>query len=358
MFCLMGTMEIKNDMEKRFKTVAVLKGGISSEREVSLRSGEAIAQGLRDGGYEVVEVDVSTKEISLPIGVEAVFVALHGTFGEDGTVQRVLEEMKIPYTGSDPESCRIAFDKVLTRDRLEANGIPVPAGEVLSDSSARKISLPLVVKPPREGSSVGCHLVFNEAEWEAAFSDAVQYSGEALVEEYIPGRELTVGVVGVGMSNIEQGMKNVEDREGFGRERTQGTQNKECSEVDSLCPMRSFVANSDLQVLPVVEIHTASEWYDFAAKYVTGDTQYTVPAELPAETTEQLQAIALKTFECLGAEGFGRVDFRLSPDGIPYVLELNSIPGFTATSLLPKAAEAAGIGFSELCCRIMEKAHL
>lgn len=298
-----------SDMKKRFNQVAVLKGGISSEREVSLRSGAAIAQGLRDGGYEVVEVDVSTKEIYLPIGVEAVFVALHGTFGEDGEVQRILEEMKIPYTGSDPESCRIAFDKVLTRERLEANGIPVPAGEVLSNPSARKILIPLVVKPPREGSSVGCHLVFNEAEWEPAFSDAVQYSGEALVEDYIPGRELTVSVV-------------------------------------------------DNQVLPVVEIRTASEWYDFEAKYVTGDTQYTVPAELPSETTEQLQSIALKTFECLGAEGFGRVDFRLSPDGMPYVLELNSIPGFTATSLLPKAAEAAGIGFSELCCRIMEKAHL
>jgi D-alanine-D-alanine ligase len=111
-------------------------------------------------------------------------------------------------------------------------------------------------------------------------------------------------------------------------------------------------------VLPVVEIRTASEWYDFEAKYVTGDTQYTVPAELSDETTEQLQAIALKTFECLDAEGFGRIDFRLSPDGKPYVLELNSIPGFTATSLLPKAAEAAGVGFSELCCRIMEQAHL
>ncbi len=296
-------------MEKRFKRVAVLKGGISSEREISLRSGTAIAQGLREGGYEVVEIDVVVRTIDLPAGVEAVFVALHGTFGEDGEVQQVLEKLKMPYTGSGIESCRIAFDKVLTRERLAAHGILVPAGEVLSDATVRKISLPLVVKPPCEGSSVGCHRVFEEADWEAAFADAAQYSGEALVEEYIPGRELTVGLV-------------------------------------------------DDEALPVVEIRTASDWYDFEAKYVTGDTQYTVPAELSDETTEQLKAIALKTFECLGAEGFGRVDFRLSPEGIPYVLELNSIPGFTATSLLPKAAEAAGIGFSELCCRIMERARL
>jgi D-alanine-D-alanine ligase len=221
----------------------------------------------------------------------------------------MLVDMGMPYTGSGAESCRVAFDKVLTRDRLSANGIPVPPGEVLKNSHHRKIPVPLVVKPPREGSSVGCHLVSNDKEWDVAFADAVSYSGEALVEQYIPGQELTVGVV-------------------------------------------------DGQVLPVVEIKTASEWYDFDAKYVTGETQYIVPAELASETTRMLQEIALNTFHCLDAEGFGRVDFRLSPEGDPYVLELNSIPGFTASSLLPKAAESAGIGFPELCCRILELAHL
>jgi len=288
--------------------------------------------------------------------------------GEDGEIQRVLAKIKVPYTGSNAESCRVAFDKVLTRERLEANGIPVPRGEVLVDSADRKIPFPVVVKPPCEGSSVGCHLVFDESGWDAAFADAVQFSGEALVEEYIPGRELTVGVVGI--SNIEQGSGNFEgggklahNNEYLGHERTQETQkNKEQLGMEPLSSMRSYAANSGaegkLQVLPVVEIRTAGEWYDFEAKYVTGDTQYTVPAELPSETTAELQAIALKTFECLEAEGFGRVDFRLAPEGKPYVLELNSIPGFTATSLLPKAAEAAGTGFSELCCRIMELAHL
>ncbi|MCF7817816.1 MAG: D-alanine--D-alanine ligase [Kiritimatiellales bacterium] len=294
-------------MARKWDKVAVLKGGVSSEREVSLRSGAAIAKGLREGGYTVEEVDLTSVELTLPADVQAVFVALHGSFGEDGGIQQILTDLQMPFTGSGAESCRVAFDKVLTRDRLLENGIPVPVGEVVSVSSDRKIPVPLVVKPPREGSSVGCHLVFEECEWEVAFADAVRHSGVALVEEYIPGRELTIGVV-------------------------------------------------DGQVLPVVEIKTASKWYDFNAKYVTGDTQYVVPAELSPETTDELQAIALQTFHCLEAEGFGRIDFRLTPEGKPYVLELNSIPGFTATSLLPKAAQSAGIGFSELCCRIMELA--
>lgn len=296
-------------MDRKFNKVAVLKGGVSSEREVSLKSGAAVAQGLRDGGYEVVEVDVDSRGLALPSGVEAVFVALHGQFGEDGEVQALLAEAGVPFTGSGAASSRLSFDKVLTRARLTENDVPVPKGEVLKTASERSLPLPVVVKPPREGSSVGCYLVFKESEWNFAFAGAVKFSGEALVEEYIPGRELTVGIVGN-------------------------------------------------QVLPVVEIKPAAEWYDFAAKYETGDTEYMVPAKLESEIAEQLQAIALKTFECLGAEGFGRVDFRLSPEGQPYVLELNAIPGFTATSLLPKAAQSAGIGFSALCCRIMEQAHL
>ena len=304
-------------MGRKYNRVAVLKGGVSSEREVSLRSGAAIAQGLRDGGYEVEEIDITSRIFSMPENIDAVFVALHGQFGEDGEIQRMLTEMGLPFTGSGAESSHVSFDKVLTRDRLQQNGILVPKGEVLKTAADRTIPVPLVVKPPREGSSVGCYLVFEEHVWESAFEGAVQYSGEALVEEYIPGRELTVGV------------------------------------VES--PQNETVATR-FQVLPVVEIKPASKWYDFAAKYVTGDTQYVVPADLDADIAEQLQDIALKTFRCLGAEGFGRIDFRLSPEGNPYVLELNAIPGFTATSLLPKAAQAAGIGFSALCCRIMESA--
>ncbi|MDF7798914.1 D-alanine--D-alanine ligase [Pontiellaceae bacterium B1224] len=295
--------------ERRFSRVAVLKGGVSSEREVSLKSGAAIAQGLREGGYDVTEIDIVLEDFRIPEGVEAVFVALHGRFGEDGEIQGKLAELGIPFTGSGAESSRISFDKVLTRECLAKHGVPLPAGEVITFSKDRNIPVPLVVKPPREGSSVGCHLVFEESEWETAFADAVSFSPDVLVEEYIPGRELTVGVVGG-------------------------------------------------QVLPVVEIKPNGEWYDFEAKYITGDTSYVCPAELEPELVAELQSIALKTFQCLEASTFGRVDFRLSPENKPYVLELNAIPGFTATSLLPKAAQAAGIGFSELCCRIMEQAHL
>jgi D-alanine-D-alanine ligase len=296
-------------MGKRFKKVAVLKGGVSSERAVSLKSGAAVAEGLREGGYDVLEIDIVDRAFSLPEDVEAVFIALHGAFGEDGEIQQILCDRGVPFTGSGAESSRVSFDKVLTRERLGQNGIPVPAGELLQTSAERTLPFPLVVKPPREGSSVGCHIVMDEAGWEDAFVDAVSFSGTALAEEYIPGRELTVGIV-------------------------------------------------ENQVLPVVEIRPNTEWYDYEAKYITGDTTYICPAELDEALTKQLQATALKTFESLGASGFGRVDFRLSPEGRPYVLELNAIPGFTATSLLPKAAGSAGIGFSELCCRIMESAHL
>lgn len=296
-------------MERMYNKVAVLKGGISSEREVSLKSGTAIAQGLRDGGYIVSEIDVVSEDFAIPEGVEAVFVALHGRFGEDGGVQRRLLDLKVPFTGSGAESSRISFDKVLTRTCLQAHGIPVAKGEVLTSSKDRTLSLPVVVKPPREGSSMGCHLVKEESAWEDAFADAAHFSGDVLVEDYIPGRELTVGVV-------------------------------------------------DGEVLPVVEIRPAVEWYDYDAKYLAGDTEYACPAELSAELAAELQSIALKSFEVLGAENFGRIDFRLSPENKPYVLELNAIPGFTATSLLPKAAGSVGIGFSALCCRIMELAHL
>lgn len=296
-------------MNRKYERVAVLMGGISSERAVSLKSGAAIAQGLRDGGYSVEEIDITSRRFSLPEEMDAVFVALHGEFGEDGEIQQQLLDMQVPFTGSGAESSHVSFDKVLTRERLMAKGIPVAKGEVLKRASDRTLPVPLVVKPPREGSSVGCFLVFEEEAWTAAFEGAAKFSGDVLVEEFIPGRELTVGIVG-------------------------------------------------RDVLPVIEIKPASEWYDFNAKYVTGNTEYVVPAQLDQVLTERLQSMALKTFDGLGAEGFGRVDFRLSPADEPYVLELNAIPGFTATSLLPKAADAAGIGFSELCCRIMESAHL
>ncbi len=291
-------------MTKRFQNVAVLKGGFSAEREVSLQSGTAVAAGLREAGYTVIEIDVVAPDFTIPEGIEAVFIALHGTFGEDGGAQARLEELGIPYVGAGVEASRIAFDKCLTEVALRKACVPVPESETLRAGESRTLPLPVAVKPPRQGSSVGCHLIFAETEWSEAFADALQYDQEILVQQFIPGREFTVGVV-------------------------------------------------DGEVLPVVEIVTAEGWYDYAAKYEVDTTRYVVPAELEAQKVSEIQAMTRKTFEVLDCRDFGRVDFRMTQEGELFVLELNTIPGFTAHSLLPKAAAAAGIDFPSLCDRIM-----
>ncbi|MFA6173630.1 MAG: D-alanine--D-alanine ligase [Kiritimatiellales bacterium] len=296
-------------MKKPFKNVAVLKGGFSAEREVSLESGAAIANGLRKAGYAVTEIDVTTPDFTVPKGIDAVFIALHGTFGEDGGAQTRLTELGVPYVGADAAASRRSFDKLLTEKCLRAAGVPVPESETLRRGNQRTLSLPVAVKPPRQGSSVGCSLVFNEADWAPAMEDALKYDDEILVQRFIPGREFTVGIV-------------------------------------------------DGEVLPIVEIVTAAGWYDYTAKYKADTTRHVIPAELDAGTAARMQAATLKTFIALGARGFGRVDFRMTPEGELFVLELNTIPGFTSHSLLPKAAAAAGIEFSVLCDRIMKTASL
>lgn len=296
-------------MPKHFKNVAVLKGGFSAEREVSLESGGAIAANLRKAGYTVTEIDVTAPDFTVPDGIEAVFIALHGTFGEDGGVQARLTELGLPYVGADVESSRRSFDKLLTEICLRKAGVPVPESETLRPGEKPAMKPPAAVKPPRQGSSVGCHLVFREEEWAAALADAFKYDNEVLVQRFIPGREFTVGIV-------------------------------------------------DGQVLPIVEIVTAAGWYDYTAKYKVDTTRYVIPAELDAATAARMQKTALKTFEALGARGFGRVDFRMTPEGEQFVLELNTIPGFTSHSLLPKAAAVAGIEFPALCDRIMKTASL
>lgn len=296
-------------MQKTFHHVAVLKGGFSAEREVSLESGAAIAKGLRQAGYVVTEIDVTSPDFTVPAGVEAVFIALHGTFGEDGGAQARLTELGLPYVGAGVEASRIAFDKILTEECLLKAGVPVPASEILQRGDDPTMEPPVAVKPPRQGSSVGCSLVFSEDEWPLALADAWQYDDEIMVQRFIPGREFTVGVV-------------------------------------------------DGQVLPIVEIVTAAGWYDYTAKYKVDTTRYVVPAELDGDVTAQMQKLALATFTALGARGFGRVDVRMTPEGGMYVLELNTIPGFTSHSLLPKAAAAAGIEFPVLCDRIMKTASL
>lgn len=295
--------------KKRFERVAVLKGGVSIEREVSLRSGAAVAQGLRQAGYQVMEIDVTSRALDLPAEIEAVFIVLHGEFGEDGQVQALLEQLRIPYTGADAGASMLAFDKGLTKHLLARHGIATADYELLRKGQARTLPLPVVVKPVRQGSSFGVHKVTKESEWAPALADALQYAGEALVEAYIAGKELTVGIV-------------------------------------------------DGEVLPVIEIRAPDNNYDYRAKYTKGVTEYLVPAPITEAETRRAQELARQTFHALNCRALGRIDLRLQPDGRMYVLELNSIPGFTETSLLPKAAAAAGYDFASLCDRILQLAAI
>lgn len=292
---------------KRFKRIAVLYGGPSNERDVSRASGMAVARALKGKGYDVVDLDLPGRELFLPEGIEAVFIAMHGTFGEDGDLQAILAAKGVPYTGSGPEASRVAFDKLASKAIFERAAINCPRYEVLTRGARRTLDIPVVVKPPREGSSVGLSCVTSEAAWEKAFEKALAIDGEVLVESYIEGRELTVGIV-------------------------------------------------DDQVLPVVEIRPRGGVYDYEHKYTKGMTEYRCPAPLEAGEARLCQDLGWRTFEALGCRGLGRVDIRLTPDGVPFVLEMNTIPGFTETSLLPKAAQAAGMSFADLCERILNLA--
>jgi D-alanine-D-alanine ligase len=298
-----------NAQPRQFKNVAVLKGGPSSERPISLKSGAAVANGLRTAGYQVVEVDITGRTLDLPSPVEAVFIALHGEFGEDGQIQKILESHSIPYTGSGPEASRLSFDKRLSKQIFVKAGIPTAPYETLGPNAKLTLPLPVVVKPPCQGSTIGIFKVNSQAEWATAFQESIRYDGEIIAETFIPGRELTVSVVG----------------------------------------------NT---VLPVIEIVAPDGWYDFDAKYNKGQSRHLCPAPLDNALTERASEIALSTFKALGCRGLGRIDFRLTPTGELFVLELNNIPGFTETSLLPEAAQAAGIDFPALCSRIMEMATL
>lgn len=294
------------------KRVAVVMGGTSSEREVSLRSGAAVVEGLKEAGLDVVPVVLNEDRIDcLPEGVEAVFLALHGGFGENGGAQADLDGLGVPYTGPGAAASRITIDKVETKRILDAAGVPTAPYEVLPrGAESTRLPLPVVVKPPRDGSSVGVSKVTRPEQWAEALKLArdADPCGDVLVETYIPGREWTVGVIGN-------------------------------------------------EALPVVEIQAPDGWYGFTEKYTKGMTQYAFPeSEDDAPLVARCQMLALKAFEAVGCRGVSRIDFRVAPDGSPYVLEINTIPGFTATSLLPKAAAKRGLSFSALCVRLLETA--
>lgn len=292
--------------------VGVLLGGPSAEREVSLKSGRAVSRALKESGYRVVEIG-EQEEIEAGIrshSLSAAFISLHGRFGEDGEVQRLLEEMDLPYTGSGIEASRRAMDKAVSRDLFAAAGLPVPRGIVFQageDPKDLPFSFPVVVKPVREGSSIGLSLVRSPEEFGPAVDRARCCDREILIEEFIPGRELTVGVL------------------------------------------------SD-RPLPLVEIKPKNPFFDFEAKYVQGRSEFTVPACLPPQLYRRVQELGLAAHRVLGCFSYSRADVILSPTGQPFLLEVNTIPGFTATSLLPQAASAAGIDFPELCRRLLADA--
>lgn len=292
--------------------IAVLMGGPGSEREVSLASGKAVLKALLELGLDAVPVDITTTEITLPDGIGLAFNVIHGTFGEDGQLQDALEKLGIPYTGAGPDSSRIAFDKNLAKAAFIAHGVPTPRAEIIDVSNGPKLpsfAAPFVVKPPREGSSVGVHIVRRQAQAEAAMADAAKYGNDILVEEFIGGKELTVAIL-------------------------------------------------DDVALPIVQITPPEGVYDMASKYpwLSGakGSEYQCPADLDLETTMAVQAAALAAHRALGVEIYSRVDVLLDSQNRPYVLEANTIPGMTETSLLPKAAAAIGISFPELCKKIAE----
>lgn len=290
--------------------ITVMLGGPSAEREVSLRTGAAVAMALRSRGHTVHELDPRDPNWKLPAGTEVVFLALHGTYGEDGTVQRELDKLGVPYTGCDAESSRIAFDKVLTKQSCMEASVPTARFVAVSSADAPvppDFVPPLVVKPVRQGSSVGLQFVTRLEDWRSALTESLKFDSEVVVEEKIVGREATVGIL-------------------------------------------------DGEPLPVVEVRPKSGGYDYKNKYTPGCTEYFCPAEFDDATTRRIQEAALGAFKAIGGRDYSRVDVMVRPDGSPVVLEVNTLPGMTETSLLPKAAAAAGLDYAGLCQRMVDLA--
>ncbi len=300
------------------KKIGVMMGGLSREREISLRTGKAILKALQEKGYKAypIFVDQNVVETLLKERIEVAFIALHGRYGEDGTVQGMLELMRIPYTGSGVLASALSLHKIMAKKIFISEGIPTPPFEELrKDDIDRKMEKdfllvpPLVVKPAREGSTIGVTIVRSKEELIPALREAGNYDEEILIEKYISGKEITVGILG---------------------------------EIP----------------LPIIEIVPKSGFYDFHSKYTKGETQYIMPARIPREKYLYAQEISLKAFKALGCSGFARVDLVTDEEGNPFVIDVNTMPGMTETSLFPKAAEFAGIQFGELVERILLGASL
>jgi D-alanine-D-alanine ligase len=305
--------------------IAVLAGGRSPEREVSLRSGHRVASALQGRGFDVVLLDPSEGpfvENASAARISACYVALHGKEGEDGVVQRLLDLLGISYTGSTPRACEMAFDKVLAKEILDEAGVPTPPWAAIQATALRdlaagpalrhaveRVGLPLVVKPSRAGSAMGLSFVEHERDLTHAVMNALSFSDAAVIERRIDGTEVAVGMIG-----------------------------------------------SVAEALPLVEIVPKSGVFDYAARYTAGATEYYAPGRLSPDEATACQSVAARAFDVLGVRDVGRVDVMLDRDGAPWVVDVNVSPGMTDTSLLPMAAQAAGISFEELCERVIRLA--
>ncbi len=300
--------------------VAVLMGGPSEEHDVSLKSGDGVAAALRVRGMTALPIIVPRGTVEQAASAartalqqaapEVAFIALHGRFGEDGTVQALCESLHLPYTGSDAQASRIGMDKIASRERFLAAGLRVPRWRTAGKPEARAgqgMAYPLVVKPSDQGSSIGVTMVVQPEDLPSAICLAQQYGKTVLIEEFVQGRELTVGMLGE-------------------------------------------------EALPVVEIRPKHRFFDFSAKYTTGMTEYDVPAKLPAAVASTVQAAGKAAHAAIGCRHLSRTDVILTDAGVPVILEVNTIPGFTPTSLLPKAAACRGISYDEVCERLVRMA--
>jgi D-alanine-D-alanine ligase len=299
-----------------FGKVAVLLGGKSAERDVSLKSGSMVLKALKSRAVDAHPFDPAERGLD-ELAREKfarVFIALHGRFGEDGTVQGVLEWLGIPYTGSGVLASALAMDKLRTKRIWQAEKLPTPPYAVLDKATdlaavAKRLRLPVMVKPASEGSSIGMSKVKRVAALDEAYALAANYDRVVIAEKFIQGTELTVGILG--------------DR-----------------------------------VLPIIKLETPRDFYDYQAKYIADDTRYLIPCGLPDKKEKALQELCMKAFRTLGCSGWGRVDLMLDRGGRPYLLEVNTAPGMTDHSLVPMAARAVGISYEDLCLRILEGAHV
>jgi D-alanine-D-alanine ligase len=296
--------------------VAVLMGGKTAEREVSLKSGTLVLAALRARGEDAHAFDPAEKGLEALIAgrYERAFIALHGRFGEDGTLQGALEWLGLRYTGSGVLGSALAMDKVRAKRLWMAEGLPTPPFEILDARSdfratANRLGLPLMVKPVNEGSSIGMSKVRAAGDLEEAYALAVNYDRAVIAEKFVEGTELTAGILGD-------------------------------------------------EALPLIKLETPRDFYDYQAKYVADDTRYLIPCGLLAAREREIQQLCLRAFDALGCSGWGRVDLMLDRAGNPWLLEVNTSPGMTDHSLVPMAARAAGLSYEDLCVRILEQAHV